>query len=74
MGSDDERQVARGLGVIGPTGRWRRNLVNKCLASSQPPQQALDDPRIAPKVRQLLQVTKRNYCTNAFVNAVLLYL
>lgn len=29
---DDDRQVRRGLGVMGPTGRFRRMLVNKILA------------------------------------------
>jgi hypothetical protein len=53
--SDDERQISRGLGVMGPTGRWRRNLINKCLSSSKPLEQVVDDPKISPKIRQLLQ-------------------
>ena len=27
--SDDERQIQRGNGVMGPRGRWRNNLTNK---------------------------------------------
>ena len=54
--SDDERQIGRALGVIGPKGRWRRNLMNKCLASGKRPEVSANDPAIAPKVRQLLQV------------------
>lgn len=53
--SDDARQVQRGLGVMGPKGRWRNNLTNKCLASSLPAEEAWNNPRISPKIRQLLQ-------------------
>ncbi|CAE7652687.1 unnamed protein product, partial [Symbiodinium microadriaticum] len=53
--SDDDRQIARGLGVMGPTGRWRSNLAKKCLQSSHPMAQAVDDMALSPKVRQLLQ-------------------
>lgn len=53
--SDDARQVSRGLGVIGPKGRWRNNLINKCLNSGLPLEKAVDDVSISPKVRQLLQ-------------------
>ncbi|KAI9003389.1 hypothetical protein DFJ74DRAFT_593267, partial [Hyaloraphidium curvatum] len=55
---DDERQIGRGNGVIGPKGRWRNNMTNKVLAgvgSNRSLQQALDDHTIAPVVRQLLQ-------------------
>jgi hypothetical protein len=53
---DDERQVKRGMGVMGRNGRWRRFLVNKCLQANKPSlQDALEDVRnISPKVRQLL--------------------
>jgi hypothetical protein len=51
--SDDERQISRGLGVMGPTGRWRRALENKLLASRSP-ERALEDSSISPKIRQLL--------------------
>jgi len=53
--SDDERQISRGLGVMGPTGRWRRSLTNKCLAAGRPLEKVVDDANISPKVRQLLQ-------------------
>lgn len=53
--SDDARQVGRALGVMGPTGRWRRSLENKCLASNKPLEKAVDDVSISPKIRQLLQ-------------------
>jgi len=56
--SDDDRQISRGLGVIGPTGRWRRNLINKCIASEKKPEDSVNDFKISPKVRQLLQVVK----------------
>ena len=53
--SDDDRQISRGNGVMGPKGRWRNNLVNKCLLSGLPLEEAVEEPSIAPKVRQLLQ-------------------
>lgn len=53
--TDDNRQIARGLGVMGPSGRWRNNLINKCLSSNQSPENALKNHNISPKVRQLLQ-------------------
>lgn len=48
---DDERQISRGMGVMGPKGRWRRNLVNKCVQAGA----AADNAKISPKIRQLLQ-------------------
>jgi hypothetical protein len=59
--SDDDRQIARGLGVFGPTGRWKRNLVNQCLSrvkdqkDSDQLSRVLQDHTISPKIRQLLQ-------------------
>lgn len=53
--SDDARQISRGLGVMGPTGRWRNNLINKCLSSGEPLDKAWNNQKISPKVRQLLQ-------------------
>lgn len=53
--SDDERQISRGNGVIGAKGRWRNNLVNKCLATGKTSEEVVDDAKVAPKVRQLLQ-------------------
>lgn len=57
--SDDERQISRGLGVMGTTGRWRSNLVKKCLATGKKPSEVVNDHKISPKVRQLLQVSLR---------------
>lgn len=52
---DDERQVKRGMGVMGKKGRWKRNLVNKCLqANKKSLESALKDYSISPTVRQLL--------------------
>lgn len=56
--SDDPRQISRGLGVMGPRGRWRSYLINKCLRTGRPPEDTVDDRSIAPKVRQLLQVSR----------------
>ncbi len=54
--SDDQRQIGRGLKVMGPTGRWRRYLINRCLSSGRPLAEAAEDESISPKVRQILQV------------------
>jgi hypothetical protein len=40
---------------MGPKGRWRSALVNKCLASGLPVEKACEQVTISPKVRQLLQ-------------------
>lgn len=56
--SDDDRQVGRGNGVIGRSGRWRNNLANKILGSGLPLPVALEKESISPKIRQLLQVTE----------------
>ena len=53
--SDDERQVSRALGVMGPKGRWRNNLINKILSSPRRVEEAVDDPLISPVIRQTLQ-------------------
>lgn len=53
--SDDERQIARGLGVFGPKGRWRNNLINKIRsAHSSDLTAGLNDKSISPVIRQLL--------------------
>eukprot|EP00601_Ochromonadales_sp_CCMP2298_P002282 CAMPEP_0173179246 /NCGR_PEP_ID=MMETSP1141-20130122/6004_1 /TAXON_ID=483371 /ORGANISM="non described non described, Strain CCMP2298" /LENGTH=324 /DNA_ID=CAMNT_0014101865 /DNA_START=64 /DNA_END=1038 /DNA_ORIENTATION=+ len=52
---DDARQVGRALGVMGAKGRWRNNLINKCINSGKPPSEAVGDKKISPVVRQLLQ-------------------
>eukprot|EP01040_Poterioochromonas_malhamensis_P005635 gene5636-6055_t len=53
--SDDHRQISRALGVMGVNGRWKKNLINKCLSSGKTTEEAVDDHTIAPKIRQLLQ-------------------
>eukprot|EP01039_Chlorochromonas_danica_P011012 gene11012-12260_t len=53
--SDDYRQITRALGIMGPSGRWKKNLINKCMSCGLPPEQALEDKSISPKIRQLLQ-------------------
>ena len=49
------RQIARGNGVMGKTGRWRNALVNKIVGSGKAMDKAIDDQSISPKIRQLLQ-------------------
>jgi hypothetical protein len=44
--------------VIGSSGRWRRNLANKVLASGLPLAQGCEKHSISPKIRQLLQVNR----------------
>ena len=51
--SDDERQIARGLQVFGPTGRWRAALCSKIVAQSKA--RAFDDETVSPVIRQTLQ-------------------
>lgn len=54
--SDDARQVSRGLGVIGPKGRWRNNLINKIINSCSGEgdlNAGLKDYSISPVVRQV---------------------
>jgi len=53
--TDDDRQIARGLGVFGPKGRWRNNLINK-VRSAHPTDltAGLNDHSISPVIRQLL--------------------
>lgn len=48
--TDDERQIARMMGVAGPKGRFRNNLINKCYAAHA----KHDDPEISPVIRQTL--------------------
>jgi hypothetical protein len=65
---DDLRQITRGLGVMGPTGRWRRQLENICLktlqgelmsgnlrdSDSDAVEEIARRKSISPKIRQLL--------------------
>eukprot|EP00186_Timspurckia_oligopyrenoides_P000162 CAMPEP_0182445730 /NCGR_PEP_ID=MMETSP1172-20130603/3757_1 /TAXON_ID=708627 /ORGANISM="Timspurckia oligopyrenoides, Strain CCMP3278" /LENGTH=247 /DNA_ID=CAMNT_0024641547 /DNA_START=100 /DNA_END=840 /DNA_ORIENTATION=- len=48
---DDERQIARGLQVFGPTGRFRTQLMNKIIMSDA----KFNDKSISPVIRQTLQ-------------------
>jgi hypothetical protein len=43
--------VARWAACAGATGRWRNNLIAKCVAAGA----AHDDPAVSPVVRQTLQ-------------------
>ena len=54
--SDDERQISRGLGVMGAKGRWRSSLVNKCLAAGRP-QDVVDKQHISPKVIKIFSIS-----------------
>lgn len=47
---DDERQIRRWANICGPTGRWKGNLVAKCLKQGR----RFDDVSVAPVVRQSL--------------------
>ncbi|RYH05160.1 hypothetical protein EON65_45470 [archaeon] len=69
--TDDYRQIARALGVMGSTGRWKKNLLNKCASAVgriaeksngtygsgvTELERVVQDFTISPKIRQLLQV------------------
>jgi hypothetical protein len=47
---EDERQMSRWNGVCGLKGRWKQNLIGKCLAGGR----AHDDVSVSPVVRQTL--------------------
>ena len=49
-GGEDERQMGRWKGVCGETGRWKQNLIAKCLREGK----AHDDISVSPVVRQTL--------------------
>jgi len=49
-GGEDERQIARWSGVAGEKGRWKNNLIGKCLRDGK----AWDDLSVSPVVRQTL--------------------
>ena len=49
-GGEDERQMGRWKGVCGETGRWKQNLIAKCLREGK----AHDDVSVSPVVRQTL--------------------
>ena len=49
--TDDERQVARALGVASKKGRFRNQLIGKCARAGK----AFDDVSVSPVIRQSLQ-------------------
>ena len=49
-GGEDERQMGRWNGVCGEKGRWKQNLIAKCMRDNK----AHDDPTVSPVVRQTL--------------------
>ena len=49
-GGEDERQIARWNGVCGDKGRWKQNLIAKCLRDGK----SYDDQTVSPVVRQTL--------------------
>ena len=49
--TDDDRQIARGLGVCGPKGRFRNQLIGKISRSGA----HIDDATVSPVIRQSLQ-------------------
>jgi len=49
-GGEDERQMGRWNGVCGEKGRWKSNLIAKCLRDGK----AHDDVSVSPVVRQTL--------------------
>jgi len=48
---DDARQVSRWLKCCGPKGRWKNNLIGKCVRQGK----AFDNKAVSPVVRQTLQ-------------------
>jgi hypothetical protein len=59
---DDERQISRMMGVAGPKGRFRNQLINKVAAARA----QFDDPRVSPVIRQTLHhwaycLTEKDY-------------
>ncbi|XP_076445586.1 uncharacterized protein LOC143283287 [Babylonia areolata] len=60
--ADDDRQIGRWLRCAGTTGRWRNNLISKCVKSGA----SYNNHAISPVVRQTLQhwgykLTKEDY-------------
>mmetsp|Transcript_40067 Transcript_40067/g.125426 ORF Transcript_40067/g.125426 Transcript_40067/m.125426 type:complete len:107 (-) Transcript_40067:940-1260(-) len=49
--TDDARQISRALKCMGPTGRFRIQLMNKVIRGNT----TFDDRRISPVIRQSLQ-------------------
>jgi len=49
--TDDERQIKRGMGVMGPKGRFRNQLIGRCARGGR----TYDDVSVSPVIRQALQ-------------------
>eukprot|EP00948_MAST-09A_sp_MAST-9A-sp1_P002591 g2591.t1 len=49
--TDDERQIKRGNGVMGPKGRFRNQLIGRCSRGNT----TYNDYKISPVIRQALQ-------------------
>ena len=63
---DDARQIGRWEAICGEKGRWKRNLIAKCVREGK----AFEDSSCAPVVRQTLQhwayrLTRADYCKYA---------
>jgi len=63
---DDNRQVKRWLNCTGPKGRWKNNLIAKCVRSEK----SFSDKSVSPVVRQTLQhwgyvLTEKDYKAHA---------
>lgn len=59
---DDERQIGRWKALAGITGRWKNNLIAKCVQQHR----SYDDISVSPVVRQTLQhwaysLTEKDY-------------
>lgn len=59
---DDTRQISRWKACAGEKGRWKRNLIAKCVRAKKP----FDDESVSPTVRQLLlhwayELTEHDY-------------
>lgn len=48
---DDQRQISRWCKLAGEKGRWKQNLVAKCVMQGK----RYDDTSVSPVVRQTLQ-------------------
>mmetsp|Transcript_50493 Transcript_50493/g.68664 ORF Transcript_50493/g.68664 Transcript_50493/m.68664 type:complete len:273 (-) Transcript_50493:293-1111(-) len=60
--TDDERQIARGRGVMSDKGRFRNQLIGRCARAGK----TFDDISVSPVIRQALQhwgytLTKRDF-------------
>lgn len=63
---EDERQMSRWFGVCGDKGRWKQNLIAKCMRDGK----AHDDASVSPVVRQTLlhwayELSEADFATGA---------